>query len=166
MRAELLRSEASRVRGRSHTGSDSQPRPLTQIPALRLESDLSLHPQGYRIWLAAWMWQRARRLLHLSPRAGRGRFASGALAKRSKSGEGACSEAQARGYAPSPGFLAALGIRLLPARGERWRKRLCLAPQDTNSNAIALPHAGRGGASGQPACPESANSSCALSPDP
>src|SRR5215475_1969420 len=34
-------------------------------------------------------------------------------------------------------------------RGERWRKRLCLAPQDTNSNAIALPHAGRGGASGR-----------------
>src|SRR5262245_64283741 len=36
----------------------------------------------------------------------------------------------------------------LPARGERWRKWLCLAPQDANSNAIALPHAGRGGASG------------------
>src|SRR5262245_15771617 len=61
--------------------------------------------QGNRIWLAAWRWQRARHLLHLSPRAGRGRFASGALAKRSKSGEGACPQAQARGYAPSPGFL-------------------------------------------------------------
>src|SRR5215813_917771 len=46
-----------------------------------------------------------RRLLHLSPLAGRGRFASGAMAKRSKSGEGACPQAQARGYAPSPGFL-------------------------------------------------------------
>src|SRR5215510_15123555 len=45
------------------------------------------------------------RLLHLSPRAGRGRFASGALAKRTKSGEGACPQAQARRYAPSPGFL-------------------------------------------------------------
>src|SRR5499426_4823338 len=50
--------------------------------------------QGYRIWLAGWRWQRARRLLHLSPLAGRGRFASGALAKRSKSGEGACPQAQ------------------------------------------------------------------------
>src|SRR5215510_4113182 len=57
-----------------------------------------------RIWLAAWRWQCARRLLHLAPRAGRGRFASGALATRSKSGEGACPQAQTRGYAPSPGF--------------------------------------------------------------
>src|SRR5215813_3876858 len=47
---------------------------------------------------------------------------------------------------PHPDSFAALGIRPLPARGERWRKRLCLAPQDINSNAIALPHAGRGGA--------------------
>src|SRR5215510_6178507 len=61
---------------------------------LRLPDEM----QGYRIWLAAWRWQCARRLLHLAPRAGRepapdlipGRFASGALAKRSKSGEGAC----------------------------------------------------------------------------
>jgi len=57
---------------------------------------------GHRIWLAAWRWQCARRLLRLSPRAGRGRFASGALAKRGKSGEGACPQAQTRGYAPSP----------------------------------------------------------------
>src|SRR5262245_42656609 len=28
------------------------------------------------------------------------------------------------------------------ARGERWRKWLCLALQDTNSNAIVLPHGG------------------------
>src|SRR5262245_32622916 len=45
----------------------------------------------------------------------------------------------------SRGF-AALGIRPLPARGERWRKWLCLAPQDPNSNAIALPLKGEGGA--------------------
>src|SRR5499426_2001276 len=45
------------------------------------------------------------RLLPLSPRAGRGRLASGTLAERSKSGEGACPQAQTRGYAPSPGFL-------------------------------------------------------------
>src|SRR5262247_1726383 len=99
---------------------------------------------GYRIWLAAWRWQRARRLLHLSPRAGRGRFASGALAKRSKSGEGACPQAEARGTPPHPDSFAALGIRPLPARGERWRKWLCLAPQDTNSNAIALLQRGIG----------------------
>src|SRR5262245_40643847 len=47
----------------------------------------------------------ASRLLHLAPLAGRGRFASGALAKRSKSGEGAVPQAQTRGSAPSPGFL-------------------------------------------------------------
>src|SRR5262245_54454155 len=45
------------------------------------------------------------RLLHLAPRAGRGRLASGALAERSKSGEGAFLQAQARGSAPSPRFL-------------------------------------------------------------
>src|SRR5262245_63523738 len=45
------------------------------------------------------------RLLHLAPRAGRGRLASGALAKRSKSGEGACPQAQTRGSAPPPRFL-------------------------------------------------------------
>src|SRR5262245_42922936 len=45
--------------------------------------------------------------------------------------------------APSPGFLAALGIRPLPAPGERWRKWVFLALQDTNSNAIALPCRGR-----------------------
>src|SRR5262245_62361283 len=39
---------------------------------------------------------------------------------------------------PHPDSFAALGIRPLPARGERWRKWLCLAPPDTNSNAIAL----------------------------
>src|SRR5262245_51484743 len=72
--------------------------------------------QGNRIWLAAWRWQRARHLLHLSPRAGRGGFATGPRAERSTAGEGACPQAQARGYAPSPGFLAALGIRPLPAR--------------------------------------------------
>src|SRR5215510_15376708 len=60
--------------------------------------------QGNRIWLATWRWQCARRLLHLAPRAGRGRFASGVLATRSKSGEGACPQPQTRGYAPSPGF--------------------------------------------------------------
>src|SRR5215475_13495747 len=49
---------------------------------------------------------------------------------------------------PHPDSFAALGIRPLPARGERWRKWLCLAPQDTNSNSIALPQAGRGAASG------------------
>src|SRR5262247_2145841 len=51
---------------------------------------------------------------------------------------------------PHPDSFAALGIRpriksgagSLPARGERWRKWLCLAPQDTNAYAIALPHAG------------------------
>src|SRR5262245_33286255 len=43
----------------------------------------------------------------------------------------------------SRGF-AALGIRPLPARGERWSKWLCLAPQDTNSNAIALLSGGGG----------------------
>src|SRR5262245_23411477 len=47
----------------------------------------------------------AGRWRHLSRRAGRGGFASGALAKRSKSGEGACPQGQTRGYAPSPGFL-------------------------------------------------------------
>src|SRR5262245_8593949 len=39
---------------------------------------------------------------------------------------------------PHPDSFAALGIRPLPARGERWRKWLCLAPQDTNSYAIVL----------------------------
>src|SRR5262245_43862563 len=34
------------------------------------------------------------------------------------------------------------GAGSLPARGERWRKWLCLAPQDTNAYAIATPHAG------------------------
>src|SRR5262245_36615520 len=34
---------------------------------------------------------------------------------------------------PHPDSFAALGIRPLPARGERWRKWLFLAPQDTNS---------------------------------
>src|SRR5215475_2759263 len=91
---------------------------------------------------------RPSRLLHLSPRAGRGRFASGALAKRSKSGEGACPPAQTRGDAPSPGFLrfarnptspctrGEVAQVALPhpqrsagkcdcpaARGERWSKR-------------------------------------------
>src|SRR5262247_2024462 len=45
---------------------------------------------------------------------------------------------------PHPEPFAALGIRPLPARGERWRKWLCLAPQDTNSNAIALLQRGSG----------------------
>src|SRR5262245_63506821 len=48
---------------------------------------------------------------NLSPRAGRGRFASGALAKRSKSGEGACRQAQTRGDAPSPRFLLSPSLR-------------------------------------------------------
>src|SRR5262245_9627977 len=39
---------------------------------------------------------------------------------------------------PHPDSFAALGIRPLPARGEGWRKWLCLAPQDTNSYAIVL----------------------------
>src|SRR5262249_31950198 len=47
----------------------------------------------------------SRHLLHLSPHAGRGRFASGAPAQQSKWGGGACPQAQTRGYAPSPGFL-------------------------------------------------------------
>src|SRR5262245_9611429 len=64
---------------------------------------------------------------NLSPRAGRGRFASGALAKRSKSGEGACRQAQTRGDAPSPGFLRSASLR---------------------SESDLSPHAGRGGASG------------------
>src|SRR5262247_594577 len=71
-------------------------------------------------------WHRAGRLLHLSPRAGRGRFASGALAKRSKSGEGALPQAQTRGQAPSPGFLRSAALRL---------------------ESDLSPHAGRGGAS-------------------
>src|SRR5262245_47176800 len=48
---------------------------------------------------------------NLSPRAGRGRFASGALAKRSKSGEGACRQAQTRGDAPPPRFLLSPSLR-------------------------------------------------------
>src|SRR5262245_34451903 len=87
--------------------------------------------QGYRIWLAAWRWQRARRLLHLSPRAGRGRFASGALAKRSKSGEGACPQAQTRGYAPSPGFRCSAALRSESAPG-------------SSPGQALSPHAGRG----------------------
>src|SRR5262249_56972594 len=51
-----------------------------------------------------------RSLLHLAPRAGRepapdlirGRLASGARAKHSRSGEGAVPQAQARGNAPPP----------------------------------------------------------------
>src|SRR5262245_27256083 len=62
---------------------------------------------------------RASHLLHLAPRAGRGRFASGAVAKRSKSGEGAFPQAETRGTSPHPDSFAALGIRPLPARGER-----------------------------------------------
>src|SRR5262249_61459133 len=45
---------------------------------------------------------RTRHLLHLSPRAGRGGFASGALAKRSKSGEGALPQPETRAHAPAP----------------------------------------------------------------
>src|SRR5262245_22265271 len=48
---------------------------------------------------------------HLAPLAGRGRFASGALAKRSKSGEGACPQTQTRRGAPSPGFLRSASLR-------------------------------------------------------
>src|SRR5215510_40368 len=70
---------------------------------------------------------RASRLLHLSPRAGRGRFASGALAKRSKSGEGAIPQAQICGQAPSPGFHRSAALR---------------------SESDLSPHAGRGRASG------------------
>src|SRR5262249_25130249 len=67
---------------------------------------------------------------HLAPLAGRGRFASGALAKRSKSGEGAFPQAQPRGGAPSPGFLRSAALRsesdLSPRGGERWSKwHLC-----------------------------------------
>src|SRR5215470_6083779 len=76
-----------------------------RAPPDHVRGRLSPFRGGHRIWLAAWRWQHARRLRHLAPRAGRGRFASGALAKRSKSGEGACPQAQTRGYAPSPGFL-------------------------------------------------------------
>src|SRR5262245_22474732 len=47
----------------------------------------------------------ASHFLHRAPRAGRGRFASGAVAKRSKSGEGAFPQAETRGTAPSSGFL-------------------------------------------------------------
>src|SRR5262245_46028499 len=39
---------------------------------------------------------------------------------------------------PRPDSFAALGIRPLPARGERWRKWFCLALQDPNSYATAL----------------------------
>src|SRR5262250_83089 len=73
-------------------------------------------------------------LLHLAPLAGRGpapdlirgRFASGAVAKRSKSGEGAIPQAQNRGHAPSPGFLRSASLRLesdlSPRGGERRSK--------------------------------------------
>src|SRR5215510_6754306 len=67
------------------------------------------------------------RLLHLSPRAGRGRLASGALAERSKSGEGAFPHAQTRADAPSPGFLRSTSFRL---------------------ESDLSPHAGRGGVRG------------------
>src|SRR5215468_2401704 len=53
-----------------------------------------------------------RSLLNLSPRAGRGRFASAALAERSKSGEGAFPQPETRGHAPSPGFLRSASLRL------------------------------------------------------
>src|SRR5262247_3149639 len=89
-------------------------------------------------------WHRAGRLLHLSPRAGRGRFASGALAKRSKSGEGALPQAQTRGQAPSPGFLRSASLRL---------------------ESDLSPHAGRGGASDLAASLREATSS-ALAPCP
>src|SRR5712692_2825770 len=60
-----------------------------------------------------------------------GRLASGAFAKRSKSGEGAIPQAQTRGRAPLTRIpslrFASLGIRPLPARGERWCKRLARA---------------------------------------
>src|SRR5262245_66681305 len=52
------------------------------------------------------------RLLHLSLRAGRGRLASGALAERSKSGEGAFPHAQTRADAPSPRVLCSPSFRL------------------------------------------------------
>src|SRR5262245_38601723 len=94
---------------------------------------------------------RTRHLLHLSPRAGRGGFASGALAKRSKSGEGALPQPETRGHAPSPGFLRSAALRL---------------------ESDLSPHAGRGGASGMrvakaigrelPACGE--RSICEQSP--
>src|SRR5215471_21234024 len=76
----------------------------------------------------------ASHLLHLSPLAGRepapdlirGRLASGALATRSKPGEGAIPQASTRGGAPSLGFLRSALLR---------------------SESELSPQAGRGGAS-------------------
>src|SRR5262245_2444818 len=84
-------------------------------------------------------------LRHLSPRAGRGRFASGALAKRSKSGEGACPQARTRGYAPSPGFLRCARNPTSPrARGGGEQAVRALPPPSSEAYAIARPLKGNG----------------------
>src|SRR5262245_35173334 len=84
---------------------------------------------------------------NLSPRAGRGRFASGALAKRSKSGEGACRQAQTRGDAPSPRFLRSASLRpesdLSPPGGGEWRKGVWRGLRETHTHALASPRGGR-----------------------
>src|SRR5215510_5604052 len=65
--------------------------------------------------------RRANHLLHLAPRAARARFARGAVAKRSKSGAGRSHRLRLAESVPShPVSFATLGIRPLPARGERW----------------------------------------------
>src|SRR5262249_2955872 len=78
---------------------------------------------------------------HLSPLAGRGRLASGALAERSKAGEGALGQGRpiryvrTRGGAPSPGF-----HRSATLRSES-------DPGSSPGQALS-PQAGRGGARG------------------
>ena len=71
------------------------------------------------------------------------------LAQRSKSGKGAIPQAQTRGSAPSPGFLrsacASLGIRPLPASGERWSKRITRRSEPTTSIPYGLPQTGEAG---------------------
>src|SRR5262245_39127919 len=84
-------------------------------------------------------------LRHLSPRAGRGRFASGAMAKRSKSGGGACPRARTRGYAPLPGFLRCARNPTSPRkRGEVEQAVRALPPPSSEAYAIALPLKGNG----------------------
>src|SRR5262245_30083282 len=80
--------------------------------------------QGYRIWLVAWRWQRARRLLHLSPLAGEVDLRAEPLRSEANRVRGLVHKLRLAATPPHPDSFAALGIRPLPARGERWRKWL------------------------------------------
>src|SRR5262245_34602970 len=141
LRAEPLRSEANRVRGRFHSRrlAATPPHPDSIAPLRFARNPTSPRTRGEVAQLAFASPQRAagrggasgirvaKAISGELPRAGRRRFASRALAKRSKSGEGALPQPETRGHAPSPGFHRSAALR---------------------SESDLSPHAGRGGASG------------------